>query len=266
MLLVTAVFGMLPLLKADAALPSSCTPSIPLPHGYACVYGYQCESLHCSPRYKVCLKSKTAGLGYTDLMEKTDTLVRQLIHGYDSRGTCGNPVEPACVQDSNGQPTSDWDQSACECKEQYMTRYLSNSWVSLNNASGLPGLTWTCPDGVPQPGDEASLAKALASTTTTTTTKEKCMIKGGCDLHRRRRYRGEYVPRLENRSRYVGADGWVKAHNVRRCMHGVGPVKWSEAVAASAQEWVNQLGQTMRHSEPYDIPPPAGPAGEHLAA
>jgi hypothetical protein len=46
-------------------------------------------------------------------------------------------------------------------------------------------------------------------------------------------------------------------------MHGVPPVTWSKAVAASAQEWANK--GVFKHSSSYKIAPPAGPAGENLA-
>ena len=59
------------------------------------------------------------------------------------------------------------------------------------------------------------------------------------------------------------AERWVAAHNKYRCMHRAPLVKWSDAVAASAQEWADR-GQ-FGHSSSYRIPPPAGPAGENLA-
>merc|ERR1711904_69877 len=46
-------------------------------------------------------------------------------------------------------------------------------------------------------------------------------------------------------------------------MHGVPPVKWSSAVAKSAQEWANK--GKYEHSLSYNVPSPAGPAGENLA-
>lgn len=46
-------------------------------------------------------------------------------------------------------------------------------------------------------------------------------------------------------------------------MHGSPAIKWSTAMAQSAQEWANK-GQ-MKHSPSYQLKPPAGPAGENLA-
>jgi len=56
---------------------------------------------------------------------------------------------------------------------------------------------------------------------------------------------------------------WLRSTNIFRCMHGVPPVSWSKAVAASAQAWANR--GLFRHARSYKIPPPAGPAGENLA-
>mmetsp|Transcript_11205 Transcript_11205/g.25126 ORF Transcript_11205/g.25126 Transcript_11205/m.25126 type:complete len:338 (-) Transcript_11205:105-1118(-) len=59
-------------------------------------------------------------------------------------------------------------------------------------------------------------------------------------------------------------DVWVRSHNILRCMHGSPPVKWSKEVADNAKAYVNNL-KNMVYSRSYDIPPPAGPAGENLA-
>merc|ERR1719171_1184269 len=68
------------------------------------------------------------------------------------------------------------------------------------------------------------------------------------------------------------AQSWVNAHNYLRCLHGIPPVVWDSAMAASAQEWAdyleaNSLG--MKHccqnGNAYDLAPPAGPAGENIA-
>jgi hypothetical protein len=40
-------------------------------------------------------------------------------------------------------------------------------------------------------------------------------------------------------------------------------LEWDCSVAASAQEWADR--GVFEHSKSYDIPPPAGPAGENLA-
>eukprot|EP00448_Togula_jolla_P018707 CAMPEP_0170591110 /NCGR_PEP_ID=MMETSP0224-20130122/12228_1 /TAXON_ID=285029 /ORGANISM="Togula jolla, Strain CCCM 725" /LENGTH=347 /DNA_ID=CAMNT_0010914951 /DNA_START=61 /DNA_END=1104 /DNA_ORIENTATION=- len=57
---------------------------------------------------------------------------------------------------------------------------------------------------------------------------------------------------------------WLKAHNLLRCVHGVPGVKWLAAAKQSAQEWVDGL-TSLKHSDCYNIPPPAGPSGENLA-
>lgn len=56
---------------------------------------------------------------------------------------------------------------------------------------------------------------------------------------------------------------WVKWHNIYRCMHGAPAVTWNKAVAKSAHDYTWRLTQ-MKHSKSYDVPPPAGPAGENI--
>lgn len=51
--------------------------------------------------------------------------------------------------------------------------------------------------------------------------------------------------------------------NSYRCMHGVDPVAWSDAVAANAAVYIGPM-TTMVHSQSYSLSPPAGPAGENL--
>jgi len=56
---------------------------------------------------------------------------------------------------------------------------------------------------------------------------------------------------------------WVAAHNIYRCMHDVPPVVWDKDVYQSAyNHFHNQAA--MEHSDCYDVPAPAGPAGENL--
>jgi len=57
---------------------------------------------------------------------------------------------------------------------------------------------------------------------------------------------------------------WLTATNKYRCDHGAPPLKWSAAMAADAQTYVNTLS-SMQHSDSYSLQPPAGPAGENLA-
>ncbi len=60
------------------------------------------------------------------------------------------------------------------------------------------------------------------------------------------------------------SDTWLREHNIRRCIHDVPLVTWSDAAYQSAQAYVNNLA-TLQHSNSYQEPPPAGPAGENLA-
>jgi len=56
---------------------------------------------------------------------------------------------------------------------------------------------------------------------------------------------------------------WVAAHNVYRCMHDVPAVSWNEAVFQDAYGHFAHMPH-MSHSQSYQVPPPAGPAGENL--
>jgi len=56
---------------------------------------------------------------------------------------------------------------------------------------------------------------------------------------------------------------FVKETNKFRCMHGVDPVVWSDAMAADAENYIAGM-TTMKHSNSYGLQPPAGPAGENL--
>lgn len=56
---------------------------------------------------------------------------------------------------------------------------------------------------------------------------------------------------------------FVDTHNMYRCMHGAPAVKWSDAVAADVVSYVSPMTQ-MKHSQSYNIKPPAGPAGENI--
>jgi len=58
------------------------------------------------------------------------------------------------------------------------------------------------------------------------------------------------------------AQEMLKAHNLYRCQHGVPALVWNAAVAAYAQDWVNRMGGTLRHSDSYSSP--IGPMGENL--
>lgn len=52
----------------------------------------------------------------------------------------------------------------------------------------------------------------------------------------------------------------LKAHNRLRCLHGVPPLQWNNAVADYAQRWVARAG--FKHSDSYNSP--IGPMGENL--
>lgn len=57
---------------------------------------------------------------------------------------------------------------------------------------------------------------------------------------------------------------WLAEVNLYRCMHGVAPLVWSEALAASVRGWVGGLS-SPRHSDSYHHGSPLGPSGENLA-
>jgi len=56
---------------------------------------------------------------------------------------------------------------------------------------------------------------------------------------------------------------WVAAHNIYRCMHNVPAVVWDDAVYQDTYKTFAQQSY-MSHSASYDVPAPAGPAGENL--
>lgn len=62
-------------------------------------------------------------------------------------------------------------------------------------------------------------------------------------------------------------DRWTTAHNKYRCMHGVGQVKWSPALAEAAQRWADrgEFKHASGSEDSYNLAPPEGPAGENLA-
>mmetsp|Transcript_38758 Transcript_38758/g.74383 ORF Transcript_38758/g.74383 Transcript_38758/m.74383 type:complete len:211 (+) Transcript_38758:87-719(+) len=124
----------------SAPHPNSCTPSKPLEKWGPCVYGYQCASKFCCPRLKVCLETGCGDVVTNiDLNRVTgnnkDVVDIVLFNG----PTCKNAVGNKCLQDSNGQPLSAWDQSACGCDSKYMKHYTDCTWVGLNS-----GITCTC--------------------------------------------------------------------------------------------------------------------------
>jgi uncharacterized protein YkwD len=63
---------------------------------------------------------------------------------------------------------------------------------------------------------------------------------------------------------------FVKEHNVKRCIHGLGPdnfVKWNQDAvegADGAQAWADK-GVYEHNLQAYSVGPPAGPAGENIA-
>jgi hypothetical protein len=57
---------------------------------------------------------------------------------------------------------------------------------------------------------------------------------------------------------------WVDAHNIRRCMHDVPSITWSNAMYDHVKRTFQNQRQ-MSHSNSYGVAPPAGPAGENLA-
>lgn len=69
----------------------------------------------------------------------------------------------------------------------------------------------------------------------------------------------------------TSAQAWTDAHNEKRAAHGVPDFTWSNAMAANAQVWAEELvsvvaaGGQWSHSPSYQLSPPLGPAGENLA-
>jgi hypothetical protein len=58
-------------------------------------------------------------------------------------------------------------------------------------------------------------------------------------------------------------ENWVAAHNVYRCMHDIPPVVWDMDVYQDCYDTFKDQS-AMEHSHCYDVPAPAGPAGENL--
>lgn len=149
-------------------LPSSCTPSTPLPVGSLCAYGHQCESSFCCPRMKCCLADSSSGISSADLQveESMKASITEIV--FTGGGTCADPWSNVqkCLQTSAGQPLSGWDQSQCGCKEEYMSRYREGTWVSLNTGAtcimtpSAGAAPVTQPDGVPQRGTASAALRA----------------------------------------------------------------------------------------------------------
>ena len=57
---------------------------------------------------------------------------------------------------------------------------------------------------------------------------------------------------------------FLDAHNIRRCMHDVPALSWSNVMYDHVKQTFQNQKQ-MKHSPSYNVPPPAGPAGENLA-
>lgn len=70
-------------------------------------------------------------------------------------------------------------------------------------------------------------------------------------------------PAADSPAYTAAAKHWLKLHNTYRCIHGAPPLGWSEAAAANAQQYVDSI-RSMTHAKSYEIPFPAGPAGENL--
>jgi len=51
---------------------------------------------------------------------------------------------------------------------------------------------------------------------------------------------------------------WILAHNYYRCLHGMGPVKWSNKGKRNLQEHLTANGCVMEHSDSKNEDPPAG--------
>eukprot|EP00929_Paragymnodinium_shiwhaense_P020584 TRINITY_DN13676_c0_g1_i2.p1 TRINITY_DN13676_c0_g1~~TRINITY_DN13676_c0_g1_i2.p1 ORF type:complete len:331 (-),score=30.44 TRINITY_DN13676_c0_g1_i2:313-1305(-) len=142
--------------EEEASLPSTCTPSKSLSPGGLCVYGWQCASKFCCPRLKVCLADSGSSVSATDI--NVDDSVRQdVIDTVFGGGSCEDPWadRQACMQTNEGQPLSSWNQTKCQCKDFYMDKYKSCSWVSLNK-----DVACQCGTPAPAPG-VASASRGL---------------------------------------------------------------------------------------------------------
>ena len=66
---------------------------------------------------------------------------------------------------------------------------------------------------------------------------------------------------------------WTKAHNIKRCLHGLGPkakgwVRWNQAAVEGpngAQAWADR-GVFEHNAEVFNLTAPAGPADENIGA
>ena len=122
--------------SGNAGHPSSCTPSSKLEHGSLCAYGYQCKSSFCCPRLRVCLTDSSTSVspGQIKAQVKSSEADKAISIAFTDGGTCADPWSNpnACMQTSEGKPLSQWDQSKCGCKEEYMAMYQAGTWVSMN--------------------------------------------------------------------------------------------------------------------------------------
>mmetsp|Transcript_23457 Transcript_23457/g.51453 ORF Transcript_23457/g.51453 Transcript_23457/m.51453 type:complete len:446 (-) Transcript_23457:126-1463(-) len=65
-----------------------------------------------------------------------------------------------------------------------------------------------------------------------------------------------HVSRIPNEEE---RDGFLKTHNMYRCLHGANPVVWDDAMAKAASEYVETLkGRKLVHSDCYHLDPPQG--------
>lgn len=117
--------------------PSTCKPSSGnLTHGAVCAYGYQCQSKFCCPRLKVCLTNATTPVSWADIKKLVKDNESQKVFDIvmNDGGTCKDPWSKSskCMQFRDGHPPSEWDQSQCGCKEEYMKMYQDGTWISMN--------------------------------------------------------------------------------------------------------------------------------------
>ncbi len=122
-----------------AKLPSSCVPNFKLPTGGLCVYGnLHCQSKFCCPRLRVCLPDSGGRVSSNDVKVPANQQKSILDTIFLGAGTC-EPWDDrqACMQTSEGEPLSTWNQSKCKCKQFYMDHYNAGTWVSLNTHEGF---------------------------------------------------------------------------------------------------------------------------------
>jgi len=122
-----------------AAFPHSCLPNPLAARGEPCVHGFQCATGFCCPQLKVCLTDSLDG-GAVPL---SPDWVKAIVGG--AQPTCAQGLDHSeCKSYENGEPTAEFDQTACGCSAEYMTHFNAETWVQCGTAC-------TCGGGAPCP-------------------------------------------------------------------------------------------------------------------